>query len=117
MEALDSQAHESSLERADKEIISLLRKRIFSLTLAEENQLCLNFKSDEFYILIPYIHNSFKFYSSRNVKLPCRFKQELILKFINNLEQIITCTEDLFITSQGYLIQNETDTFRSYVKT
>ena len=78
------------------EILNLLRKKLYSLSKDEEINLLYNFSENNFIDLLEHIIHSFKFYGSNNVILPISFKQKLILKYINEYDQIVSSKEDLF---------------------
>lgn len=78
------------------EVLNLLRKKIYTLSKKEEFDLLLNFNDNNFIDLLEYIIHSFQFYESKNVKLPISFKQKLIIKSINEYDQIVSSREDLF---------------------
>ena len=78
------------------EIINLHRRKMYSLSTTEEASLVINFESNQFVDLLEYIIHTFQFYETNNVLLPISFKQKLILKYINEYDQIVSSQEDLF---------------------
>ena len=82
------------------ETLNLLKRKMYSLSKSEEENLLENFDENTFIDILEYIIHSFQFYESKNVMLPIGFKQKLILKYINEYDQIVSSKEDLFYYSK-----------------
>ena len=78
------------------EAINLFRKRLYKLSKKEELTLIKKYDENTFPEVLEYIVHSFDFYKKNKVELPTAFKQQLILKYINDFEQVISSSEDLF---------------------
>ena len=78
------------------EVVNLLRRKMYSISKEEELNLMFNFDENNFIDLLEFIIHSFQFYESNKVKLPISFKQKLIIKYLNEYDQIVSSKEDLF---------------------
>ena len=90
------------------EAINLLKKRMYTLSKTEESLLLENYDKNTFPKILEYITHTLNFYNKNKVYLPLNFKQELILKYINDFEQIASSVEDLFECAFTGLKLNET---------
>ena len=79
------------------EAINLFRKRIYFLTKLEEQNLVSKYDKNTFPKILEYITYTFEFYEKQKVYLPVAFKQELILKFILEFDQVASSMDDMFI--------------------
>ena len=94
--ALDSMCSYMFKVQTAFEAINLLKKKMYSLTKNEEVVLLENFDKETFPEILEYIVYTFEFYEKNRVFLPIAFRQQLILKYINNFDQIVSSCEDLF---------------------
>lgn len=79
-----------------RKVINLLRKKLTRLTNKESTMLLASYDLESFDFLIPYIERSFKFYKSRDIVLNDLEKEELIINYIFNYDQILSSRDDLF---------------------
>ena len=78
-------------------VIELFRKRLYRLTNIEEKMITCYFNVEMFIEILPFIVNSLNFFKHNTITLPAQFQQDLVLKYIENYDQIISSTEDLFV--------------------
>lgn len=79
-----------------RKVINLFRKKLTRLTNKESTMLLASYDLESFDFLIPYIERSFKFYKSRDIVLNDLEKEELIINYIFNYDQILSSRDDLF---------------------
>jgi len=105
--SLDSMSKYLFKNTLAKEGIALLKKRMYTLSILEEYNLIHNYDQETFPKVLEYFTHTLNFYEKRNVYLPVAFKQELILKYISDFDQVISSVEDLFVSAFTGLKLNE----------
>lgn len=93
----------TNLDPEYKMVIEHLRKRLYRLTLFEERMITRNFSFIMFIDILPFIAHSLKFFKKNTINLPSKFKEDLILKYINNYDQIVSSNEDIFVNQRDSL--------------
>lgn len=83
-------------------VIRLLRKRLMRLTKDEEEMIVSQFSIPMFVDTLPCIVHSLNFFYDNTTNFPIRFQQDLVLKYLCSYEQIVTSSEDIFISRKPY---------------
>ncbi len=96
-EELDSLATYMFLNSDIAAVIELFRKRLCRLTKSEEKMITHQFSLEMFIETLPFIVHSINFFKNNTINLPSKFKQDLVLKYLSNYDQLVSSTEDMFV--------------------